>query len=182
MKDNKNIIIIIETIIIIILLCIILINKPKLQNNQTNTTSTSASATQNSVINNAKIENISFEDIKIGDKVDYKNLHVVLDANFYEYKNIEVYIDKNNIVNSLGFAVSHDADGNYIHTFDNTRIMYNNKRLKTLEDFTSIFGEGTIEKKNNTNNYYLIYTDNNLTLKLYITENDKLERIDLEKK
>ena len=54
--------------------------------------------------------------------------------------------------------------------------------LKTLEDFTSIFGEGTIEKKNNTNNYYLIYTDNNLTLKLYITENDKLERIDLEKK
>lgn len=128
-----------------------------------------------------KLNKISFNGIKIGDKIDKKMKNLVMDASFkYEYKNICIDTDKNEEINYLAFFTCTDAKGNKTHSIEEINIEYNNSKLKTISDFKKVLGSEEELEKDDDNKYYIKYYDNDLKLSLLII-NDEIYNIVLER-
>ena len=123
---------------------------------------------ENNVTTNVALANISFNGIKIGDKIDGEMKNLVLDAEDYkyEYNNIFINADSNDNIFYLGFFSS-DI------TIRDVNIGYDGSRLVTISDFRDMFGNGLLEKSEyNSEDYYIKYYDDNLELSLFIRDNE----------
>ena len=171
-------IILIVIIIIISTIGLLFISKNNNKKNKPNNTisntiqipDTSSDISEIRLSDNNILNSISFNGIKIGDKIKDKMKNLVLDAEFkYEYDNIFIDVDKNNFIDYLAFHTSEDLYGNKTKSLSNISIKSNNTELKDLSDFKSLLGD---TKQNNSNYYTIKYYDNDLELKLLIKNNE----------
>ena len=163
---------------LIVATCVIVIlttqntNKPVTTNNTKDNPPT--------VFDDIKLDQISFNGIKIGDKVKEEMKNIVMDARRfkYEYEDIFINTDEEDNITYLGFHTMTDTYGNVTQSLNDVAIKYEDKSLKTLDDFKKEFGDG--EEFERGKDYYSIrYTDGNLNLELYVHD-EKLNSVDLE--
>ena len=163
-------------VVLIIATCVIVILTTQKPNKTGNNT-----LTDNPVVvaDDIKLDEISFNGIKIGDKVKDEMKNIVMDAPFkYSYERIHIDTDKEDNITYLGFHTLTDSYGNVTQSLYDIDIEYEGKSLKTLDDFKEIFGEGK-EFEREDDYYSIKYTDGNTELRLFVM-NDKLYNLDLE--
>ena len=188
MKNKKILTVIcIIVILVIIALIYIAINKTNSDDNDVNTLNTENTlSTEPNIPEDKSLSDLSFNGIKIGDKLEEEMKNLVLDAPYkYEYEKICINAHTNDDIYYLGFFCSHDAQGNTIKSIENVNIAYNGNKLETVSDFKENFGDGTVTDtvtNNESEEYYSIYYyDNDLELYLYI-KNDRVINVVLREK
>lgn len=127
-----------------------------------------------------EIKDISFNGMKLGDKATEKTLEgLVMDAPFkYEFNNVGFNVDSEQKIDYLRVTTYKDSDGNVTQGMDDIEIKHKNTRLKTVDDFKKLFGEGETSKDNQS----ILYEDKENEIVLYIHLNDdKITSIELEK-
>ncbi len=123
---------------------------------------------ENNITTNVALTDISFNGLRVSNKIDEKMKDLVLDAEDYkyEYNNICIDTDKNDNIIYLGFFTS-DI------TIRDVNIEYDGSKLVTVSDFRDKFGNGLLEKSEyNSEDYYIKYYDDDLELSLFIRDNE----------
>ena len=163
-------------VVLIVATCVIVI----LATQKTNKPGSNTKADKPVIVSDdIKLDEISFNGIKIGDKVKDEMKNIVMDAPFkYSYERIHIDTDKEDNITYLGFHTLTDTYGNVTQDLNDIEIEYEGKSLKTLDDFKEIFGEGK-EFEREDDYYRIKYTDGNTELILFVY-NDKLYNLDLE--
>lgn len=155
----KNKIVIIVVCVLIIIFGIVILCFLNKDNNNN----------ENNITKDAALANISFNGLKIGNKIDEEMKKLVLDAEDYkyEYNNIFINADSNDNIFYLGFFSS-DI------TIRDVNIEYDGSKLETISDFRDMFGNGLLEKSEyNSEDYYIkYYDDDNLELSLFIRDDE----------
>ena len=155
----KNKIVIIVVCVLIIIFGIVILCFLNKDNNNN----------ENNITKDAALANISFNGLKIGNKIDEEMKKLVLDAEDYkyEYNNIFINADSNDNIFYLCFFSS-DI------TIRDVNIEYDGSKLETISDFRDMFGNGLLEKSEyNSEDYYIkYYDDDNLELSLFIRDDE----------
>ncbi len=160
--NNKNSIITLLFIIIILLITIIILIIPK------------------DKTSNNMISNISINGIRIGKKANKRMKNLVMDASFkFEYKNVGFDVDDNDYITEIHFYRTQEGIDGPIYDIKKANILYKGNKLTTIKDFENILGKGKTSK----DLFFKIieYKEDNLTLRLYI-ENNEIYNIEIEKK
>lgn len=177
---NKKVVGIICAVAIIAIIIVICIAINKMNNDNKNAIAINNVSNENNIAENKSLNELSFNGIKISDKIEEKMKNIVLDGPYsYQYENICIDTDINDNIDYLGFFTSSDAQGNKIKSIEDINIEYNNNKLETIADFKENLGNGT-ESNESSNKYYIRYYDNNLELSLFII-NDEIYNVILEK-
>ena len=188
MKNKKILTVIcIIVILVIIALIYIAINKTNSDDNDVNTLNTENTlSTEPNIPEDKSLSDLSFNGIKIGDKLEEKMKNIVFDwVYLYQYEDIGINAHANDDIYYLGFFGTtniFDETGRHI---ENVNIAYNGNKLETVSDFKENFGDGTVTDtvtNNESEEYYSIYYyDNDLELYLYI-KNDRVINVVLREK
>ena len=89
-----------------------------------------------------KLDDLSLNGIKIGEKIKPEMKNLVLDSSFaYLYNNILIDVNINDMINYLGFFTSTQSNGQKITGVEDIDIKCGDTTLKTVEDFKKCFGE-----------------------------------------
>lgn len=123
---------------------------------------------ENNVTEDVSLTDITFNGLRIGDKIDEQMKNLVLDALYYkyEYNNICIDTDDNDNIFYLGFFTSDITVGD-------VNIEYDGSKLETISDFKDKFGNGLLEKSEfNSEDYYIKYYDDDLELSLFVRDNE----------
>ena len=168
---NKNVIGLIFAIIIFVIIIVICIAVNK-GNNEPNNTMEGMNSEKN-IDENKSLNNISFNDIKIGDLIQEEMKNLVMDAQYlYEYENININVDSNDNIIYLGFITTTNAEGEKTKSINDIDIKYNNNKLETITDFKENIGNGTETEKNDEGDYYINYYDDELELSIFVKNNE----------
>lgn len=180
---NKKIIIVICIIILLLIIAFIYfaISETNTNDKDVNTINNvnieNTLSKEPNISEDKSLSNLSFNGIKIGDKIEEKMKNLVLDAPYkYEYENIciDTYTQNDNI-GYLAFFTSSDAEGNKSTSIENVNIRYNNNKLETISDFKENLGNGTESEKETRESgehYSIEYYDNDLELSVSIINNE----------
>lgn len=187
MKNKKILTVIcIIVILVIIALIYIAINKTNSDDNDVNTLNTENTlSTEPNIPEDKSLSDLSFNGIKIGDKLEEKMKNIVFDwVYLYQYEDIGINAHANDDIYYLGFFGTtniFDETGRHI---ENVNIAYNGNKLETVSDFKENFGDGTETEKETSEfgeDYNIYYYDNDLELSLYI-RNDRVINVVLREK
>ena len=187
MKNKKILTVIcIIVILIIIALIYIAINKTNSDDTGVNTVTTENTlSTEPNIPEDKSLSDLSFNGIKIGDKLEEKMKNIVFDwVYLYQYEDIGINAHANDDIYYLGFFGTtniFDETGRHI---ENVNIAYNGNKLETVSDFKENFGDGTETEKETSEfgeDYNIYYYDNDLELSLYI-RNDRVINVVLREK
>ena len=130
------------------------------------------SNSENNIVEDISLVDISFNGLKIGDKLEENMKNLVLDTidYKYEYNNIFINADSNDNVFYLGFFTS---DSTYSISIADVNIEYDGYKLETISDFRDKLGNGIMEKSEyDSEDYYIKYYDDDLELSLFIRDNE----------
>lgn len=130
----------------------------------------------NETAGNGSLSDLSFDNIKIGDKLPKKIMDkagMLTDWMYlYEYEYIMFNLEGDE-VSALGFYTSTNAAGEVTAGIEDANIEYQGKKLVTVEDFEACFGEGEIIVNEENPNYtYIIFEDNGLELELGLVDGE----------
>ena len=150
MKNKKLLLICLSIVLIIVAVGIIIIQNNNNDNSQ------------------EKISKISINDIKMNTKATKEMMNLVMDADFpYEYNHVGFNVDENDYINRIEFYTSTSGDETY--GINEVNVQYENKSLKTVEDFNNLLGTGKEEVLNDNPSYkHIKYTEKNYELVLTI--------------
>lgn len=113
---------------------------------------------------NSRLKNISFNGLKLGD--DATSSSIILDSNYYSLNNVLIK-EKDGKITCLLIQRLTDSNNKVNVNIKTEKIMYNDKKLETINDFISTFGEYDRE---------IIYHKSNQGMKIYIYEENIQDR------
>ncbi len=131
------------------------------------------------VYESARLEKMTINGYAVGDKLTNEiKKYIVLDGDFPYYYDDVAFWEKDGVITGIGFYTFTNSDNEPVTSIENSKIVYEKRELKTIEDFEETFGLGELTEQSNSSTLTYYQGDYKLTIQC---RDDKIQNVILQK-
>ena len=131
------------------------------------------------VYESARLEKMTINGHAVGDELTSEiKEYLVLDGDFSYYYDDVGFWEKDGIITGIGFYTFTNSDGETVTSIEDSKIVYEKRELKTIEDFEETFGLGELTNQGNSSTLTYYQGDYKLTIQC---RNDEIQNVILQK-